>query len=518
MDDSNMFLQWAMNQNHHHTEASFPSLQDPNLKPCSLPLEDLRKITNNFSEDLVIGKGGFGKVYKGMVSNGDMVAVKKLTLTTPGIQDKQFENEVRHLMKLRHPNIVQLVGYCSETENILVPYNGKYVYAEKSERLLCLEYVPKGSLREHLSDESSGLDWKTRYKIIEGICYGLQYLHEQWKLNAPIIHMDLKPPNILLDVNMVPKIADFGLSRMFGEEQTRTCTMNRNGTLGYMAPEYISRGIITKKLDIFSLGVIIIEIITGHKDYPNESESSSQKFIDHVIKNWRKRMRKTRRHASWRTDSQKIRRCIKTGLACVKFDWEERPTICQVIKMLHGNERKRRSSGLRSSIPEVLVGDGQQGHHGEERLKAPPVLWFEDEEAILDSYIVNLSVNKWKLVVPPRCRRRGETVAEQPPGWEGEGDHPRYPLPMGKPITQIPDTNRNFVYNDMPIRVPPPPPPLGSPVDGIFIGSSGGVHGARRGAYGARGDESRVTPPLPPRPSHRRAGKSLSSRMGVVQP
>ncbi|CAN6361268.1 unnamed protein product, partial [Urochloa humidicola] len=116
-----------------------------------------------------------------------------------------------------HPNVVQLVGYCSETEEKLVLHNGKYVYAEKSERLLCLEYLRKGSLCNHVSDASSGLDWDTRYKIIEGICNGLHYLHEEWQPSTPIIHRDLKPANILLDDNMVPKIADFGLSRLFGE-------------------------------------------------------------------------------------------------------------------------------------------------------------------------------------------------------------------------------------------------------------------------------------------------------------
>ncbi|KAL6846934.1 hypothetical protein ACP4OV_022787 [Aristida adscensionis] len=308
-------------------------LQDRSLEPHSLPLEDLKKITNNFSDELLIGKGGFGKVYKGVVQNGDMVAVKKLTLTVPGTRDKQFENEICHLMKLRHPNIVQLVGYCSETKNLLVPYNGKYVYAEKSERLLCLEYMPKGSLREHIS----------------GCLLCLQYLHEEWKVNNPIIHMDLKPPNILLDVNMVPKIADFGLSRIFGEEKTRTQTRNIDGTLGYMAPEYITRGIITKKLDIFSLGVIIIEIMTGRKNYPYESESSSEKFIKLIMNNWRNRMRKTRRYAYWKFDRQQIRRCIKTGLTCVKLDREERPTIGQIIQMLRGDESKTCISELELS-------------------------------------------------------------------------------------------------------------------------------------------------------------------------
>ncbi|TVU49087.1 hypothetical protein EJB05_00378, partial [Eragrostis curvula] len=308
-------------------------LQDGRPEAPSLPLEDLRKITNDFSDERLLGVGGFGKVYKGVLQNGDMIAVKKLTMSMPGVHDRQFENEAHHLMRLKHPNIVQLVGYCSETENVLVHHNGKYVFAEKSERLLCLEYLPNGSLREHLSGESSGLDWDTRYRIIEGVCSGLHYLHEEWQVGTPIIHMDLKPANILLDDNMVPKIADFGISRLFGNEKTRTCTQSRDGTLGYMAPEYINRGVITKKLDIFSLGVIIIEIITGRKDYSDESETSSQEFIELVIENWRNRLERT----SLEIDCEQITRCIRIGLACVKLDRARRPTTRQIIERLHGS-------------------------------------------------------------------------------------------------------------------------------------------------------------------------------------
>ncbi|TKW21682.1 hypothetical protein SEVIR_4G136500v4 [Setaria viridis] len=268
-------------------------LHNGSSEPCNLPLEYLRNITNNFSDERLLGEGGFGKVYKGVLQNGETIAEKKLNSSIPGVTDRQFENEAYHLMRLRHPNVVLLTACCSETEITYVEYNGKYICAEKSERLLCLEYMPKGSLRGYLSDEFSGFSWDTRYKIIEGICYGLHYLHEEWQLNAPIVHMDLKPANILLDNNMVPKIADFGLSRLFSEEKTWTCTTSRDGTLGYMAPEYINRGLITTKSDIFSFGVIIIEIVTGHRDYPDETEISSQEFIELIINNWRNSLEKS---------------------------------------------------------------------------------------------------------------------------------------------------------------------------------------------------------------------------------
>ncbi|KAK3160359.1 hypothetical protein QOZ80_1BG0058470 [Eleusine coracana subsp. coracana] len=241
-------------------------------------------------------------------------------------------------MRLKHSNVVLLEGCCSETKEKLVMYKGKLVCAEETERLLCFEYMPKGNLRGYLSDESSGLDWGLRYKIIKGICSGLRYLHEEWQVGTPIIHMDLKPANILLDENMVPKIADFGLARLFGEEQTRTCTKSCEGTVGYMAPEYINRGIITKSLDIFSLGVIIIEIVTGHKEYPEVTETSSEEFTEIVLKNWRNRLKKELGSTSAVINNEEIRRCIQIGLACVKLDRSKRPTISQIVKILHESE------------------------------------------------------------------------------------------------------------------------------------------------------------------------------------
>ncbi|KAG2548827.1 hypothetical protein PVAP13_9KG201100 [Panicum virgatum] len=267
-------------------------------------------------------------------------------------------------MRLKHPNVVLLVGWCSETQYIPMEFNGTYVCAEKPERLLCLEYMPKGNLRGFLSDESSGLGWDTRYKIIQGICYGLRYLHEEWQLNAPIVHMDLKPANILLDNNMVPKIADFGLSRLFSEEKTWTCTISRNGTLGYMSPEYINKGIVSTKSDIFSLGVIIIEIVTGHRDYPDDTGTPSEEFIEIVLHNWSQRnMIKKLSGVSLEVDYQQIRRCIQIGLDCVKIDRSKRLTISQIIKALHRPE---------SADPSNIKGVDR--HQSEQRQKKTALL------------------------------------------------------------------------------------------------------------------------------------------------
>lgn len=155
-----------------------------------------------------------------------VIAVKKLQENAPMPPGKTLHNEVQNIMALKHENIVQLVGFCSESQKKLVQSNGRYIIADITESLLCYEYLPKGSLRQNLFAEP-GIDWATRFKIIKGICQGLQFLH---KLDIPIIHMDLKPEKILLDANMVPKIADFGLSRVFGIKKTRLHTQTVVGS------------------------------------------------------------------------------------------------------------------------------------------------------------------------------------------------------------------------------------------------------------------------------------------------
>ncbi|KAM0868241.1 hypothetical protein ACQ4PT_041451 [Festuca glaucescens] len=309
------------------------TLQEKVAGPRKLRLQYLNDITNSFSAQQILGVGGFGVVYKGELPNGGLMAVKRLKVLMPGSQ-KQFENEVNHLMSLSHPNIVRCTGYCYETQNLFLKYDGIPIFAETAERLLCLEYMPNGSLDKHLADESCGLDWHKRYNIISGICYGLHYIHKEWQVNTAIIHMDLKPANILLGDNMLPKIADFGVSRLFGEQQTRACAKSLDGTFGYMAPEYINRGIITTKSDIFSLGVIIIEIITGQRNYPwpSSTGTSYHDFIELVLKNWRKRSEAE----SVETDYQQIRSCLEMGLSCLETDPKKRPATTEIIERLIG--------------------------------------------------------------------------------------------------------------------------------------------------------------------------------------
>ncbi|VAH68243.1 unnamed protein product [Triticum turgidum subsp. durum] len=252
-------------------------LLDETKEPRALPLPLLEDITKSFSADHEIGRGGFAVVYQGILDNG-MVAVKKLSNTY--LYENKFQTEIQCLMKVKHRNVVRFLGYCCDTQGQVATHEGNFVMADIQERLLCFEFLPKGDLSNYISDASSGLEWRDRYKIIKGICQGLDYLHRN-----DIVHLDLKPANILMDAKMVPKIGDFGLSRCFQEEQTRTIATTFAGSLGYLAPEFGDR-IITHKYDLYSLGVIITEILTGRKGYSD---------VDEVLESWSNRLEKSQR-------------------------------------------------------------------------------------------------------------------------------------------------------------------------------------------------------------------------------
>lgn len=208
-----------------------------------------------------------------------------------------------------------------DTQGSADKFNGKFVMADVQQRLLCFEYLPNGSLDKHIKDASSGFEWSKRYRIIKGIRAGLHYLHQK-----NIIHLDLKPPNILMDANMMPKIIDFGLSRCFEEEQSRVIATQMGGTLGYLAPEFTSR-VITHKFDLYSLGVIIMEILTGERGY---------QAVETVLESWSNRVDKSQCD----TQFEQIRVCTEIAIECIEYDPEKRPASIQhIIAMLDETEK-----------------------------------------------------------------------------------------------------------------------------------------------------------------------------------
>ncbi|XP_059067075.1 probable LRR receptor-like serine/threonine-protein kinase At1g56140 [Cryptomeria japonica] len=216
-----------------------------------LSLSEMKIATKDFDIENKIGEGGFGAVYKGVLQDGNLVAVKKLT-STSGQGKREFLNEVATISAVQHRNLVKLYGCCSEEE----------------ERLLVFEYMPNNSLGQALfgSDlPKLSLDWPIRFNICLGVARGLAYLHEESRIR--IIHRDIKPNNILLDEYLNPKIADFGLARLYDAAKTHISTRVA-GTIGYLAPEYALRGHLTEKVDVFSFGVVALEVVSNrsHED------------------------------------------------------------------------------------------------------------------------------------------------------------------------------------------------------------------------------------------------------------
>ncbi|KAF7104952.1 hypothetical protein CFC21_105814 [Triticum aestivum] len=295
---------------------------DGREKPTNLSFALLKHITENFSDDREIGHGGFATVYKGVLPN-ESVAVKRIR-NVYTINETFFYREVDSLLNIEHKNVVRFLGFCASTDQIAIPIGGskEHIYAEVRERLLCFEYISNGSLKRYITDELRGLEWNTRYEIIRGICEGLHHLHKE----KQIYHMDLKPENILLDKDMVPKITDFGLSRL--DEKSKTMSEDRHGSLGYCAPEYLHRGKMSFKSDMYSLGVIIIELLTGEKAIHNNNNN--------VLRRWRHRWKKTGKETP--LVYEQVAKCVEIGLLCLEIDPSKRPFIWDIIHAIREME------------------------------------------------------------------------------------------------------------------------------------------------------------------------------------
>lgn len=293
--------------------------QIPSVESLLFDLLTIRLATANFSTENKIGEGGFGTVYMGLLPDGREIAVKRLS-NSSGQGLGELKNELVLVAKLQHRNLVKLLGVCLEEEKMII-----------------YEYVPNGSLDAFLFDPTRGqqLRWGIRYKIIAGIARGLLYLHEESQLR--IIHRDLKASNILLDAEMNPKISDFGLAKLFGGDQTQGTTSRVVGTFGYMAPEYAMQGKFSIKSDVFSFGVLVLEILTGRKNSSTYDSDVAEDLLSYIWEKWRggRAMEIVDPALGGRYQGGDVLRCVQIGLLCVQENPNDRPTMSTVVVMLN---------------------------------------------------------------------------------------------------------------------------------------------------------------------------------------
>ncbi|KAJ6978385.1 cysteine-rich receptor-like protein kinase 25 [Populus alba x Populus x berolinensis] len=302
-----------------------------------MDLESIYAATGNFSDSNLLGQGGFGPVYKvneihlldfqaRKMSDGKEVAVKRLSAWSDQGTD-EFTNEVMLIMKLQHKNLVKLLGLCVDGD----------------EKLLVYEFMPNRSLDVFLFDkkERARLNWRTRTGIVNGIAKGTLYLHEDSRHR--IIHRDLKASNVLLDKDMNPKISDFGMARMFAGSEGEANTARIVGTYGYMAPEYAMEGLYSTKSDVFSFGVLLLEIITGNKNSEFNKSKRAPSLLAYAWQLWNegKELELIDPLMADSCCSDEFSRYMHVGLLCVQEDPCERPTMSSVVLML-----KRESSIL----------------------------------------------------------------------------------------------------------------------------------------------------------------------------
>ncbi|VVB14240.1 unnamed protein product [Arabis nemorensis] len=350
------------------------TVQDSEDESQIFTYRELATATNNFREESIIGRGGFGCVYKGTLeSTGQEVAVKMLDHS--GVQgEREFIVEVLMLSLLRHENLVRLIGYC----------------AEGDQRLLVYEYMPLGSVEDHMHNKKcsgqKALDWSTRMQIAAGAAKGIEHLHNV--ADPPVIFRDLKTANILLDHGFKPKLSDFGLAKFGPTGDVTHVTTKVMGTLGYCAPDYAKSGKLTIKSDIYSFGVVMLELITGRKAIMDSSmgpdcflgdwavalfkKDNIREIVDPVLTIKGRYMEST------------MRKALEVAFMCLREEANARPTISEVgialnyiVKCTTSKKKKARAGkkkgGTSSSSPEtprILNGNNEERNVDLDRQRA----------------------------------------------------------------------------------------------------------------------------------------------------
>nr|DAD42636.1 TPA_asm: hypothetical protein HUJ06_000866 [Nelumbo nucifera] len=312
--------------------------------------DELEKATDNYDESRILGRGGYGIVYKGILSDNRMVAIKKSRIVDEG-QFEQFINEVVILSQIHHKNVVKLLGCCLETE---VP-------------LLVCEFVSNGTLFHHIHDEGhkSSISWENRLRIATETAVALDYLHSA--ASPPIIHRDIKSSNILLDENYMAKVSDFGASRLVPLDQTQFTTLVQ-GTLGYLDPEYFHTSQLTEESDVYSFGIILVELLTGRKALEFERPEKERNLATHFVTSMKED------NVSEILEGRVLNECSKNQLQevaqlakrCLSVKGEERPTMKEVAMELVGLKTSNKHPWVEQNLEETeyLLGETSVSNNG----------------------------------------------------------------------------------------------------------------------------------------------------------
>ncbi|KAH6793866.1 hypothetical protein C2S52_004343 [Perilla frutescens var. hirtella] len=349
-------------------------------------LGDIRDATADFDDSNKLGQGGFGAVYRGKLQDGQEIAVKRLSKNS-GQGNTEFKNEVLLVARLQHRNLVRLLGFS----------------LEGTERLLVYEFVQNASLDQFIFDpiKRSRLDWDIRHKIIGGVARGLVYLHEDSRLR--IIHRDLKAGNVLLDSDMNPKIADFGMARLSRHDEIQGNTSRIVGTYGYMAPEYAMHGQFSIKSDVFSFGVLMLEIVSGQRNTCISRGDNVENLLTLTWENWRRgtveEIIDPLLQQNSRSSFSEMLKCIHIGLLCVEENGANRPTMTSVLHMLNASSTSTFPQPLR---PAFYMG-GQFGPEAALIIQENEYCSTRNEMIVTELYPrvpyfgINLKMNSWHL-------------------------------------------------------------------------------------------------------------------------
>ncbi|CAO2198684.1 unnamed protein product [Urochloa humidicola] len=312
------------------------------LVPTRYAYTDIIAITNHFREKL--GQGGYGSVYKGVLLPGNVYVAVKM-LGNYNCNGEEFISEVSTIGKIHHVNVVRLVGFCSE----------------ETVRALIYEYMPRGSLDKYIFSSEKSFSWDKLNEIALGIARGINYLHQGCDMQ--IVHFDIKPHNILLDHNFVPKVADFGLAKLFPRDNSFVPLSAMRGTIGYIAPEMVSRsfGAISSKSDVYSFGMLLLEMAGGRRNADPDAGSSSQAYYPSLV--YRQLTGEQVGEISEDMHELEKKLCV-VGLWCIQMKPRDRPTMSEAIEMLEG---------------------------GVDALQMPPRPFFCDEEIIPEEGSCSLS-------------------------------------------------------------------------------------------------------------------------------